>query len=122
MTRASEVRSASSTSTSIKVLIAEDPFVSGFIRTLLSRHGLEVVNVSARRGLELIEAGELEANLVITNSPEVFLPVAGRIRLIYLAAMPDSSLIASFPSARALRKPFSNSELMEAVLSLTVLE
>ena len=105
-----------------KVLIAEDPFVASFVRTLLHRHGYEVVSAAAERGLDLIEAGELQTDLVITNTPEVFLPVADRLHLLYLAAMPDPSLIARFPSARALRKPFSNGELVEAVQSLTVVK
>jgi CheY-like chemotaxis protein len=102
------------------VLISEDPFVAAFVRTLLQRHGYEVVIAAAERGLKLIETGELQTDLVITNTPQVYLPVAGRIHLLYLAAMPDPSLIARFPSARALRKPFSNGELLEAVQFLTV--
>jgi len=107
---------------STTVLVSDDPFVAAFIRTLLHRHGYEVVNTAAERGLDLIEAGELQADLVITNVPQAFLPVADRLRLLYLAAMPDPSLIARFPSARALRKPFSNDELVEAVQSLTVVK
>lgn len=102
------------------VLIAEDPFISAFVRTLLHRDGYEVVVASAEHGLDLIEAGEIQADLVITNTPQVFLPVADRVHLLYLAAMPDPSLIARFPSARSLRKPFSNSDLVEAVQFLTV--
>jgi CheY-like chemotaxis protein len=102
------------------VLIAEDPFIASFVRTLLHRNGYEVVSAGAERGVELIEAGELRADLVITNTPEVFLPVADRVRLLYLAAMPDPSLIAGFPSAIALRKPFCNDELIEAVQFLAV--
>ena len=107
---------------STTVLISEDPFVAAFVQTLLHRHGFEVVNAAAERGLGLIETGELQADLVITNTPQVFLPVADRLHLLYLAAMPDPSLIARFPSARALRKPFSNGELVEAVQSLTVVK
>ena len=107
---------------STTVLISEDLFVAAFVRTLLHRHGCEVVSASAERGLDLIETGELQADLVITNTPQVFLPVADRLHLLYLAAMPDPSLIARFPSARALRKPFSNGELVEAVQSLTVMK
>lgn len=102
------------------VLIAEDPFIAAFVRTLLHRDGYEVIVAAAERGLELIETGAVQADLVITNNPQVFLPVAGRIHLLYLAAMPDPSLIARFPSARSLRKPFSNSDLVEAVQFLTV--
>ena len=104
------------------VLISEDPLVAAFVRTLLGRHGCKVVSASAERGLALIETGELRADLVITNTPQVFLPVADRLHVIYLAAMPDPSLIARFPSARALRKPFANDELVEAVQSLTVVK
>ena len=108
--------------TTAKVLIAEDPYIAAFVRTLLNRHGHEVVTATAEQGLHRIETGELHADLVITNTPQVFLPVADRLNLIYLAAMPEPSLIARFPSARALRKPFSNGELLEAVESLTVVK
>jgi hypothetical protein len=107
---------------STKVLISEDPFVAVFLRTLLHRYGYEIVSIAAERGLDLIETGELQVDLVITNTPQVFLPVADRVHLIYLAAMPDPSLIARFPSARALRKPFPNAELVETVQSLTVVK
>ena len=102
------------------VLISEDPFIAAFVRTLLHRSGFEAVGTTAERGLELIETGALRAEVVITNTPQVFLPVADRIHLLYLAAMPDLSLIAPFPSAIALRKPFSNGDLLEAVQSLAV--
>jgi DNA-binding NarL/FixJ family response regulator len=103
------------------VLIAEDPFVAGFVRTLLRRQGREAVITTAERGLALLQAQDLNPDLVITNTPQEFLPVAGRINLLYLAAMPDPSLIASFPSARSLRKPFSREELLGAVESLLVI-
>jgi len=104
------------------VLISEDPFIAAFVQTLLHRHGFEVVKAPAEQGLKRIEAGELQPDLIITNTPQVFLPVADRVHLLYLAAMPDSSLISRFPSARSLCKPFSNDGLLEAVESLTVLK
>jgi len=101
------------------VLISEDPFIAAFVRTLLAREGWKVISATAERGLEMIQSGEVHPDLVITNSPKVFLPVADRIHLLYLAAMPDLSLIAPFPSARSLRKPFTNNELLDAAQVLS---
>ncbi|HUI57117.1 MAG TPA: hypothetical protein VLY04_19210 [Bryobacteraceae bacterium] len=101
------------------VLVAEDPFVGSFLRTLLQRRGYKVVNAQASHGMELMLAGDIRAALVITNTPEAFLPLADEIPLLYIAAAPDLSLAARFASCRVLRKPFHSDDLVRAVGELS---
>jgi CheY-like chemotaxis protein len=101
------------------VLVAEDPFIGKFLRALLERHGYRVETAPAPRALEILCAGELHPDLVITNTPADFLPVADHIALLYTAAMPDTDLASSFPHCRTLTKPFRNEELLQAVAALT---
>ena len=100
------------------ILVAEDPFVSSFLRTMLQRHGHKVVIGEAVHASELLRQGSIVADVVITNQPDVFLESAGKIHLLYLAATPDFHLASQFPDCRVLRKPFRNDELLEAVNSL----
>jgi CheY-like chemotaxis protein len=100
------------------VLVAEDPFIGTFLRTLLGRHGYRVEATSPARAFEMVSTGELRPDLLITNSPQDFIPVADRIAILYTAAMPDSDLASRFPVCRMLRKPFRNEEILEAVASL----
>jgi hypothetical protein len=101
------------------ILIAEDPFVSSFLRTMLQRHGHRVVTGEALHASELLRQGSVVADVVITNQPDAFLDSAGKIHLLYLAASPDLHLASQFPNCRVLRKPFRNDELLQAVDSLT---
>jgi len=103
---------------SARVLVAEDPFVSSFLRTVLQRHGHQVVTGEAVHASELLRAGSVTANVVITNQPEAFLPLASTLPLLYIAANPDPELASQFPTCRVLRKPFRNDDLLEAVEEL----
>jgi hypothetical protein len=105
-------------SVSARILVAEDPFISSFLRTVLQRHGHQVVIGEAVRASELLRDGSVIANVVITNQPEAFLPLAGTLPLLYIAANPDPELASQFPTCRVLRKPFRNDELLEAVKEL----
>jgi hypothetical protein len=67
---------------------------------------------------ELLRAGSVTANVVITNQPEAFLPLASTLPLLYIAANPDPELASQFPTCRVLRKPFRNDDLLEAVEEL----
>ena len=82
---------------------------------MLRRHGHQVVIVEAEHALQLLQSGELDADLVITNLPLVFQPVAAQIRLVYIAAAPDATLAEQFPQCSVLRKPFRNEDLLDAV-------
>jgi hypothetical protein len=101
------------------ILIAEDPFVSSFLRTVLQRQGHKVVIAEARNAGELLRRRSIAPNVVITNRPEVFLEFAGSVHLLYLAAAPDARLASQFLNCRVLRKPFLNGDLLEAVEELT---
>jgi len=106
-------------SSTANILVAEDPFVSSFLRTILQRHGHKVVVVGAPHASELLRQGTVVADVVVTNQPELFLGFAGRVHLLYTAAAPDATLASQFASCRVLRKPFRNEDLLEAVDALT---
>jgi CheY-like chemotaxis protein len=105
----------------VRILVAEDPFIGNFLRTVLQRHGHTVVTGEPDQASELLRAGGVQAKVVITNRPEAFLPFAGSLGLLYIAANPDPELTLQFPACRVLRKPFRNDELLEAVEQLAQL-
>jgi hypothetical protein len=98
-----------------KILVAEDPFVSSFLRTILQRHGHAVVVGDAARVSDLLRRDSVAPAVVITNRPEAFVEFAGSIHLLYIAATPDFHLASQFSTCRVLSKPFRNDELLEAV-------
>jgi CheY-like chemotaxis protein len=105
-----------------KILVAEDPFIATFLRTILQRHGHEVVTSEVNQASEFLRTGSLTADLLITNNPTAFLPFAGTIRILYIAASPDPILASQFNMCRTLRKPFRNEELLKTVAALASLE
>ena len=105
-------------SASADILVVEDPFVSNFLRAVLQKHGHKVVIVEAVRASELLRQGNIAPQLVITNRPEVFLKFAGVLNVLYIAANPDSELAMQFRNCLALRKPFGNDLVLEAVEEL----
>jgi hypothetical protein len=100
------------------VLIVEDPFVCKFVSTVLARRGYDCVEARLERGIERLRSGEPRAALVITNTPEPFLPFAQSIPLLYMAAFPDEDLAARFSRCLTLPKPFLNEILVAAVEEL----
>jgi hypothetical protein len=101
-----------------RILVAEDPFVSSFLRTILQRRGHQVVVGEPDRVSGLLRDGSMEAQVVITNRPEAFLPFADTLPILYIAANPDPDLASCFSTCRVLRKPFRNDDLLEAVQEL----
>ena|SRR5271165_6388830 len=101
-----------------KILVAEDPIVSTFLRAVLQRHGHEVVTGEYPEARELVRRGDARNHVVITNRPDVFLPFAETLPVLYIAANPDPALALQFPICRVLRKPFRNGDLLEAVEDL----
>src|SRR5580692_8306799 len=81
---------------SAQILVAEDPFVGTFLRTVLQRHGYKVVTGEATRASELLRQRTLTPDIVITNQPSVFLEFAGTLPMLYIAASPDHQLAAQF--------------------------
>ena len=102
----------------VRILVAEDPFLGTFLRTVLQKLGHKVITGEAFRACDLLREGRLVADMVITNQPEAFLDFAQRIPLLYLASSPDDELAAGFAHCRVLRKPFRKEELLAAVEQL----
>jgi hypothetical protein len=100
------------------ILVAEDPFISTFLRAVLQRHGHKVILSDPYRATDSMRSGELKTAVVITNNPEVFLPFADTLPMLYIAANPDPELAQRFHACRILRKPFRNEDLLEAVQEL----
>jgi hypothetical protein len=100
------------------ILVAEDPFISTFLRTVLQKHGHKVMTGDAVRASELLRQGSVAADIVITNQPEAFLEFAGMLPILYIAAAPDPDLASKFATCRVLRKPFRNDDLLAAVEQL----
>jgi len=105
--------------TAATVLVAEDPFINSFLRTVLQRHGYKVVTTDHSQGSDLMRTGSVKADVVITNKPEAFLPFAEDRPMLYIAASPDPELALRFQACRVLRKPFRYEDLLEAVEELT---
>lgn len=101
--------------TAATVLVAEDPFINSFLRTVLQRHGYRVVTTDQRLGGNLMSTGAVQPDVIITNKPDVFLPFAEGCPMLYIAASPDPELALRFQMCRVLRKPFRYEDLLEAV-------
>jgi hypothetical protein len=104
--------------TGATILVAEDPYINTFLRTVLQRHGHRVLTSDPDQGSDLLRAGGLKADLVVTNRPEAFLSFADTLPMVYIAAAPDPALALQFHACRVLRKPFRNDDLIEAVSEL----
>ena len=104
---------------SLRILVAEDPLVRNFLRTILQRHGYQVVTGDPEDSGGDVRAGRIGAQLIITNRPECFLAVAHSLPMLYIAATPDAGMAHQFVNCRVLRKPFRNTDLLEAVEDLS---
>jgi hypothetical protein len=101
-----------------KILVAEDPFINTFLRTVLQRRGHKVITSDASQASDFLRTGSVTVDVVITNDPIAFLPFADTVRMLYIAASPDPALASQFPHCRVLQKPFRNDELVEVVEEL----
>jgi hypothetical protein len=101
------------------VAVAEDPFVRRYVRSLLVKHGFQIVENDARLTRQLMESGELKPDVLITNAPDAFADIAAKLPVVYLAAAPDPALVEPFRLSRMLRKPFQAHQLLEALSELT---
>jgi hypothetical protein len=101
-------------------VIVEAPIVQRFLRAVLEREGYEPLEAAPQSAVELIKLSKPGVDLVITNSPGIFLPFADEVRLIYIAACPDLDLAARFRNCRVVQKPFHPAELLDAVRCLGV--
>jgi hypothetical protein len=92
--------------------------VQRFLSSVLARSGCPALEVGPYRAVELLKTSDPDIRLVITNTPRLFLPFAGQIALLYIAACPDQALASRFPTCRVLHKPFRPVELMASVREL----
>ena len=100
------------------ILIVEDPFVSGFLRSVLRRKGYHVAIVDRGRAALMLRDESMPLSLLITNDPAAFTEFCQRIPLLYVAAVPDAEAASLFPANRSLRKPFRPEELVASVEQL----
>jgi len=98
-----------------RILIVEDPFVTGFLRSVLEKNGFSVVCARPEPALDLLRSGQMRCELLITNRPSPFAEVGERMPLLYLSACPDPDQVSSFRTWLSLTKPFPPRELLEAV-------
>ncbi len=101
------------------IVVVEDPFIQRYLRTVLSRRGYRVEGSDLRTALDTLRTAPDRIDLVITNSPQEFLPFERSLLLLYIAGAPDFDLAARFSHCRVLRKPFHPDELVECVKELT---
>jgi DNA-binding response OmpR family regulator len=100
------------------IAVDEDPFIRKYLGDLLKRRGYRVVGSDATHTIEWIESGKEIVDLVITNTPWEFLPLAAKVPVLYLAAAPDPEAGLPFAAFRALKKPFLPDQLLAAVEEL----
>jgi hypothetical protein len=100
------------------IVVVEDPFVRNFLRNVLERQGYEVLSGGVGHGLAAMRDGRQEVQLLITNVPSAFTEFAGRVPLLYLAALPDPSLASPYRRSRILSKPFHPHDLLASVQEL----
>jgi len=101
------------------IAVIEDPFVSKFLRDLLTRQGYRIVESTPSHITGLLEQRHEHVDLVITNAPDDLAGFPPEMPLLYLAAAPDPDLTARFSHCRAVRKPFQAQQLLTAVEELT---
>ncbi len=101
------------------ILIVEDPLVSKLVRTVLLRHGYQVKLTSQAEALALLEGGDPNVGVLLTNAPEPFLEFGDQVPLLYLTSSPNVLFQAAFRSCRVVVKPFVPEDLVRAVESLT---
>ena len=101
------------------ILIVEDPSICRLVKNVLRRDGREVMETDTQQALRLVEDGEAGVELLITNRPQAFEQLDGRVPVLYLASSPDWDLARRRRGLRVLQKPFHAKELMEAVVEIT---
>ena len=103
------------------VLVVEDPLIQRFVSGVLRRAGHQVVEAKAEESLRILRTSDQAIVLLITNQPLRFLEFAETLPLIYIAALPEPTLVFRFSRCRMLRKPFPPSHLVECVAELAPL-
>ena len=102
----------------ITVLVVDDPYVRSFVRTLLERHGYNVIAADLARGLELVSTEGTHVDALVTNQPAAFAKDCRDLALVYIAAFPEESLALPYRRRRLLSKPFAPQLLLQALEDL----
>jgi hypothetical protein len=97
------------------IVIVEDPSISRLVKNVLRREGRQVVVTDAQQALTLMEQGDSQVKLLITNRPHAFTGLDGFVPVLYLTSAPDWDLAARTRGLRVLQKPFHTKDLVEAV-------
>ena len=101
------------------VLVVEDPLVSKLVRAVLQKHGYEVKVRTEAEAAALLQAGDSQVGVLLTNSPEAFLEFGSQVPLLYLTSSPNVLFQAAFRACRVVVKPFVPDELVRAMGVLT---
>ena len=97
------------------IVVVEDSFVGGFLRTVLERRGYHVIPTTQQDALSLLRSPSPSVGLLITNIPQAFAEFGARIPLLYTAAFPDPEKAAGWRRWLGLRKPFQTDDLVKSV-------
>lgn len=100
------------------IVVVEDPFVAGFLLSILGRKGYPVMSLEAPDGAAMLRSGDQDVALLITNHPSAFTEFSQRVPLLYLAAFPEPEMAAPFRASRLLPKPFQTDQFMSCVEEL----
>jgi hypothetical protein len=100
------------------LVVVEDLLISNLVRVLLRREDYPVTLAGVREARALLRRPEPFDGILVTNAPSHFLDFADNVRLLYLSSAPDPQLQASFRRCRAVRKPFTPADLVQAVREL----
>ena len=100
------------------IVVVEDPFVAGFLLSILGRKGDPVMSLEAPEGAAMLRSGDQDVALLITNHPSAFVEFSQRVPLLYLAAFPEPAMAAPFRASRLLPKPFQTDQFMSCVEEL----
>ena len=102
------------------VLVVEAPELQRLYRVILEGHGYEVISADVQAGLDLLLRRPRPVHLLITNSPEPFVPYTPELRILYVSgSLPEGAVYRGADGAvRTLAKPFSNRVLLESVQEL----
>lgn len=97
------------------MLVVEDPLISKLVRAVLRKQGYAVVVAEPSEATEMLRSPETGGQILLTNSPAIFLEFATKTPLLYLSSAPNPQLEAAFRQCRVVLKPFSPNELVRAV-------
>jgi hypothetical protein len=100
------------------ILVAESVEIRCFLKFLLTRAGLNVLEAEPECGGQMLAEHLDDVELIIANRPEQF--VASGIPIIYIAAIPDAEMRKH--CAQVLPKPFRPADLLHHIERIRLME